>query len=80
MSYQWSTGASSRTINVNMTGTYSVTVSIALGCSGTDDIAITVNPKPFASFNFQNTCQGQNSFFTNTSNVSSIDFFPLGIR
>lgn len=36
--YTWSTGASTQTINVNESGTYSVTVTDNFGCSATDSI------------------------------------------
>ncbi len=48
-SYSWSPGgATSQTINVSpsSTTTYSVTVTNAAGCSGTDNQVITVNPVP----------------------------------
>ncbi|MBK6903467.1 MAG: HYR domain-containing protein [Saprospirales bacterium] len=48
-SYNWSPGgATSQTINVSpsSTTTYSVTVTNAAGCSGTDNQVITVNPVP----------------------------------
>lgn len=46
--YQWSTGATSATINVNTSGTYWVNVN-ANGCSATDTIVVT-----FAAPNFLN--------------------------
>ncbi|MBI5217900.1 MAG: gliding motility-associated C-terminal domain-containing protein [Bacteroidia bacterium] len=44
--YSWSTGAASQTINVTLSGTYSVTVTDAGGCSGTDNVFVTANPNP----------------------------------
>lgn len=41
-SYLWSNGATSRTITVNQSGNYSVTVRTAEGCSGYDEIDVTV--------------------------------------
>jgi uncharacterized repeat protein (TIGR01451 family) len=41
--YLWSTGATTRTINVTTGGTYSVTVTNAGGCSATDSHAITIS-------------------------------------
>ncbi|PWT99543.1 MAG: hypothetical protein C5B52_10480 [Bacteroidetes bacterium] len=43
--YLWSTGATTQTISVNTTGTYSVTVT-AGGCSASDNVNVTVNPTP----------------------------------
>jgi hypothetical protein len=47
-SYAWSTGATTQTINVTATGTYSVTVTNPNGCSNSDTVAITVNTQPLA--------------------------------
>lgn len=44
--YQWSTGATTPTIQPNGTGTYSVTVSDANGCTGTTSKALTEIPSP----------------------------------
>jgi len=40
-SYLWNTGATTRTITVSSSGTYSVTVSDANGCSGSDEVTLT---------------------------------------
>ena len=46
-SYVWSTGATTTTINVATTGTYSVTVINSSGCSATSAITnVTVNARP----------------------------------
>ena len=46
-SYLWSTGATTPSITVNSTGTYSVTVTDNTGCSGTSaDVDVVVNPLP----------------------------------
>ncbi|MGB0930625.1 MAG: hypothetical protein ACPGVB_07610, partial [Chitinophagales bacterium] len=42
-SYLWNTGATTRTIEVTEGGTYSVTVTDASGCSGSDEVTITVH-------------------------------------
>ena len=44
--YLWSTGATTQTINVSATGTYSVTITDASGCVASDAINVTVNPAP----------------------------------
>jgi uncharacterized repeat protein (TIGR01451 family) len=43
-SYLWSTGATTQTINVTTTGTYSVAVTDANGCTGNDSHNIVINP------------------------------------
>ncbi|HEY0158457.1 MAG TPA: hypothetical protein VGF28_14335, partial [Thermoanaerobaculia bacterium] len=47
-SYLWSTGETTQTITVTAGGTYSVTVTGAGGCTGTDSHAVTVDPSPTA--------------------------------
>ncbi|MBI4930395.1 MAG: choice-of-anchor D domain-containing protein [Bacteroidetes bacterium] len=46
--YLWSTGATIQSIIVSVTGTYSVVVTNAGGCTGTDVINVTINPIPVA--------------------------------
>lgn len=48
-SYLWSTGAATQTINVTASGPYTVTVTNAGGCTGTDSKTVTVNPNPTAT-------------------------------
>jgi len=46
-SYLWNTGATTKSINVNTSGNYTVTVSNASGCTAISAAtAVTVNPKP----------------------------------
>ena len=42
LSYLWSTGATTAIISVQLMGTYSVTVTDAFGCAGTDEIKVEV--------------------------------------
>ncbi len=42
--YQWSTGASTPTINVSQPGIYSVMIEDMIGCMNTDEVNLTVNP------------------------------------
>lgn len=44
--YLWSTGATTQSIAVNTSGTYTVAVTTPAGCVGRDTIQVTVNPKP----------------------------------
>ncbi len=58
--YQWNTGASSRTINVTQTGTYTVTVTDANGCSSTDSKTVTFLNLPTVTLsNFDPVCSSQ---------------------
>ncbi|MGB3467803.1 MAG: T9SS type A sorting domain-containing protein [Cyclobacteriaceae bacterium] len=45
-SYQWSTGETSRTIEINETGIYSLTVTNENGCTATGEIAISYEENP----------------------------------
>ncbi|MCF8372579.1 MAG: T9SS type A sorting domain-containing protein [Bacteroidales bacterium] len=45
-SYMWSNGATNQTIDVSVAGTYSVTVTASTGCSGSDEIILTIQPDP----------------------------------
>ncbi len=44
--YQWNTGANTSTINVSTSGTYSVLVTNALGCTGNDTISVQFQAPP----------------------------------
>lgn len=48
-SYAWSTGATTAAITVGTSGTYTVTITGAGGCSATASQTVTVNPSPTAS-------------------------------
>lgn len=45
-SYNWSSGGSGQTITVSASGAFTVTVTNAAGCTGTDDFIVTVPPPP----------------------------------
>lgn len=44
--YNWNTGYTAQTLNVNQTGNYSVIVTDGFGCKGGDTIQILVHPNP----------------------------------
>ena len=44
--YLWSNDATTQSISITETGTYSVTITDANGCAGSDEIEITINPLP----------------------------------
>jgi|GEM_PF-525222 len=45
-SYSWSDGSTNQTLTVSASGTYSVTVTDANGCTGMDDIVVSVHTPP----------------------------------
>lgn len=53
-SYAWNTGATSQTVTVSSTGTYSVTVTNASGCQASDNVTVNATPPPFVSINATN--------------------------
>ncbi len=42
--YTWSTGATTRSVSVNTSSTYTVTVTSAIGCSGTNNVVVEIEP------------------------------------
>jgi hypothetical protein len=72
--YLWNGGATSQTITVNQSGTYSVQVTDALGCTATDQVIVTAAPAPNVSY----TSVGTAPLFatvqfngTSTANITS---------
>jgi len=49
ISYLWSTGATTQTLNVTVAGTYTVTVTDSKGCTAVTSRNVTVNPLPSVS-------------------------------
>nr|CAI78899.1 hypothetical protein fc143 [uncultured bacterium] len=79
-SYLWSPGGqTTQTIEVTAGGTYSVTVTDANGCQGSDDIVITVNPNPTTPTNAAadppEICAGDSSTLTATVGGAEIDWY-----
>lgn len=50
--YQWSNGATTPSITVNIVGTYSVIVTNTTGCVSRDTVVITTKPSPSVSLTF----------------------------
>ncbi|PKP22362.1 MAG: hypothetical protein CVU05_04230 [Bacteroidetes bacterium HGW-Bacteroidetes-21] len=58
--YNWSTGATTQTINPTSSGIYSVTITGAGSCTSSDQIIVTINPQPTLSLGPDlNSCDGQ---------------------
>ncbi|WP_421920184.1 hypothetical protein [Marinifilum sp.] len=57
--YLWNTGETTQSITVKTAGNYSVIVSDINGCTGTDDVNVTVHPNPIIDLGSdQVTCDG----------------------
>ena len=69
--YQWSTGATTPTINVSPAATtiYSVTVSDNNGCSDTDEVIVTVGSADASAGPDQTICQGESAILNATGGV-----------
>jgi len=76
--FEWNTGDSTSTIDVQTSGIYAVTVKDELGCQVMDSIQVTVNPLVSAgSISYgQTSYQGNNYHFTpnGVSNATSYDW------
>ncbi|MCS6933776.1 MAG: choice-of-anchor L domain-containing protein [Chitinophagales bacterium] len=88
-SYSWSTSSTAPSIIVNTTGTYSVTVTDANGCSGSASVSVTFHPITSAPLNDAVLCSGQsitlnalpgltNIQWNTNSNASSITVNTVG--
>ena len=63
--YEWSNGATGKSIEISEGGTYSVYVTNMAGCSGSDTIHVTLNPKPEAVIEGElEICPGENTILT----------------
>ncbi len=72
--YYWSTGETTPSISVSppVTTYYSVVTSDSTGCFGSATIQVTVEPPPYAQFDF--TVNGNLVEFINLSNSNATDF------
>jgi len=79
-SYNWSSGDTTTSINVNSSGIYSLTVTESSGCTGFDVVSIDFVEPPVAGFSYSTT--GLTVYFSDTSNGGtsySWDFNGNGI-
>lgn len=70
-SYQWSTGATSQTIAVTTTGSYTVTITDQSGCSASFTSNVMVNPLPQLQFVSNPNCEGAFTLFQNQSTITT---------
>ena len=80
ISYQWSTGDTSRFITVDTSGNYIVAVVNGDGCSSTDSLSLTINSNPvpiITSINGTKFCKGDSSILS--SNYSSGNSWNNGL-
>jgi hypothetical protein len=67
LTYSWSNGANSQTLTVNNSDNYSVTVTDATGCTGTDIIAVTIPTAPVVDVTGDSQiCPGETTALTAT--------------
>ena len=71
--YRWSTGATTKTIEIAETGEYAVEVSYG-GCSLSDTIRVTVLDELDIDFEFTEACSGAATVFTYTGTESNISY------
>jgi hypothetical protein len=72
VSYLWSTGATTASINVTplVTTTYIVTVTDANGCTDDDEVIVTVNNPVIGSVNNATICRGESATLTASGGTS----------
>ena len=70
--YLWSNGATTRTIEATSSGSYSVSVTDPNGCSGSDQVTLTVNPAPSVNLGEDRTVCTNNPILLDAENPGSI--------
>jgi hypothetical protein len=74
-SYNWSTGATTQTINVSTGATFTVTVTNANSCTGTASAITTVNANPSTSITGSTSfCSGSSTILNGGSGFSSYNW------
>lgn len=75
----WSNGQTSQSINATQSGSYSVTVTDANGCTTTDAMSLTLNPAPTPDITaFNIGCDGNGTLTTGTNFISYLWSNPTG--
>lgn len=74
-SYDWTSGSTTQSIDVNQSGTYGVVVSDIYGCTETDSVVVVVDFPPVANFNYGQQNQSITmDFFDFSMNANSYDW------
>ena len=72
--YDWSTGATSQTINVSMPGTYSITITDFNQCQAIDSMIVMFIDPPTADFSVMPAAMPLSVDFTDASNGTGISY------
>ncbi len=83
--YQWSTGASTQTLNVTQSGTYAVTVTSYLSqdCNGKDDIHLKIIPEPIFNLKDGEMCSHEKMILPGITNLHPehvVNWIPGGLN
>ncbi len=73
-SFLWSTGATTGNLSTGTAGTYTVTVTAANGCTGTDSESVTVLPVPHPQITGPKSMCGKDSVFISTTEFQEISW------
>ncbi|RYD52904.1 MAG: T9SS type A sorting domain-containing protein [Sphingobacteriales bacterium] len=76
--YLWSTGATTQSIDATTTGTYSVQVTNATGCSGRDTIVVNVSPLPTVNLGNDTAFCSGNTVTLNAGNPNNAYLWSTG--
>ena len=74
VTYNWSTGDTTTSITVSQSGSYTITVTNANGCTGVDVINIAVLPEPNALFTYVINASGVVNFTSTSSNATTYNW------
>jgi len=75
ITYNWSNGDTSANITVNSSGTYAITVSNNIGCTGTDQFIVDVPAPPVVNITGDNSfCAGLTTNLTATAGLVSYNW------
>jgi sugar lactone lactonase YvrE len=78
LNYLWSNGATTPTITITQSGTYSLTVSNAFGCSESASMAIIVDAPLASTLSTNGSCVGATLSLSGTGATDTINWFKDG--